>query len=881
MKNTIINRALSLVVLSTFLLNDICFGLGVQPGSTQAPIKDAMYALGRKLIATKVGPGSIDWDKCPPGSFVGNGQVPGAEFINADYSNPPAGWANNPILQKTNLIDAFKYFRDNEAKIPPEFLDIREGFFDVDAEKGELPISRLEASIEQGRIKYTLIVHTEFVQIWNHIRQNDVWYKPENSDRVRSVAWGIFYRVAKHEMTDLRKNGSKIKSAGHIGFSFGGLQIEEDEAAANGIKGQYSVTNDAIWMWFLASYAFANTTRYNNETLSERIKWLCLGDGRQYIKGEFPLTWDQSHETLGEKRVLKPMTDLACGINYHFFSTGRSVPEFEIDQTFVEEYMERAGKIVRNLYATGSGEQLNKDKVLAALQALQIARKKETTLAELAKNTGLQAHEVRSVIILINKELPVKEKFMLLSGGQVIIPAAAKVRETAETKLLYGKNGGMRAVDIVGGELDGVYVEINPANGRAVVYKNKGGPALRPIDPVRCNKAMELIKADLAARKAAATAAKETPASLDASAPAPTVPSPMPQDGEKPEHRDVLGTTGRGYTTGIGQTPTQNEASGSADQKIQPVVDDSIEVLDYYDEGGNVVGTLPKSEIHAKRLLHKHMQCFVVNSKGQLLLQQRAKSEDNPLLWDKSIGGHVKAAEPMDECLVREFVEELHGNVPLSSAISVTNVGERRFISNRLKKDSSGYKQESLIISAYVTLYDGDIVKGPDVNDTRWVMREELEGWLKSRPGDFTNDFKELYALYANKIFPPLSSDAKPGEAQVLGKSGHGDTTGKGPTRGEGDFIAGRKAPLDQAARLRELMADRKGPPVIQIISEYIISLGLDKGPGAEKLSANELEIIYKSVAFLKDSKVELIVPQSLKFTNAMKRAIKEIGKRE
>ncbi len=550
MRNTILNRALSLVVLSTFLLNDICFGLGVQPGSTQAPTKDAMYALGRKLIATKVGPGSIDWDKCPPGSFVGNGQVPGAEFINADYSNPPAGWANNPILQKTNLIDAFKYFRDNEAKIPPELLDIREGFFDVDAEKGELPISRLEASFEQGRMKYTLIVHTEFVQIWNHIRQNDVWYKPENSDRVRSVAWGIFYRVAKHEMTDLRKNGSGIKSAGHIGFSFGGLQIEEDEAAANGIKGQYSVTNDAIWMWFLASYAFANTTRYNNETLSERIKWLCLGDGRQYIKGEFPLTWDQSYATLGEKRVLKPMTDLACGINYHFFSTGRSVPEFEIDQTFVEEYMERAGKIVRNLYATGSGEQLNKDKVLAALQALKIDRKKETTLAELAKNTVLQAHEVRSVIILINKELPVKERFILLSGGEVIIPVAAKVRETAETKLVYGKNGGMGAVAIVGGELDGVYVEINPANGRAVVYKNKGGPALKPIDPARCNKAIELIKADLAARKAAAAAAKETPASPDASVSAPTVPSPMPQGGEKPGQRNVLGEVGSGSTDG-------------------------------------------------------------------------------------------------------------------------------------------------------------------------------------------------------------------------------------------------------------------------------------------------------------------------------------------
>ncbi|MCX5666686.1 MAG: hypothetical protein NT036_06625, partial [Candidatus Omnitrophica bacterium] len=72
-----------------------------------------------------------------------------------------------------------------------------------------------------------------------------------------------------------------------------------------------------------------------------------------------------------------------------------------------------------------------------------------------------------------------------------------------------------------------------------------------------------------------------------------------------------------------------------------------------------------------------------------------------------------------------------------------------------------------------------------------------------------------------------------------------------------------------------------KGPPVIQIISEYSINLGLDKGPGAEKLSANELETIYKAVELLKDSKVELIIPQSLKFTNAMKRAIREIGKRE
>ena len=77
--------------------------------------------------------------------------------------------------------------------------------------------------------------------MWNHIRQNDVWFDVnlgKGNRRTVSVAWGIFYRIAKHEMADLEKDGLFPKSLGHLRFDpdTTGVYLREDETLANTIE---------------------------------------------------------------------------------------------------------------------------------------------------------------------------------------------------------------------------------------------------------------------------------------------------------------------------------------------------------------------------------------------------------------------------------------------------------------------------------------------------------------------------------------------------------------------------------------------------------------------------------------------------------------------
>lgn len=367
MRKNILGKVLPIIVLTSFLFNDICFSLGTQPGTTQPPTRDEMYALGQKLFAARKGPHAIDWDRSIPRKFIGQApEIDGAQIVETNYSNPPKEWNNNRLLQETDLIKALKSFASTQADLRGANFDIRKGYFPVDQSRGEIPIAR----IEKAPGKYMLIVHTEFVQAWNHIRNNDVWFEHTFSDgetRIVSAAWAIFYRLAKHEMSDLQKSSRYPKSAGHIArpYNMPDLQIMRNEIIANTIGGRYNILNDGIWLWFLSSYSFTDNVRYDNDKLTERITWLFDSDDpdvRKMTREEFP------NLALPRQRIYSMHRSLAMRIalftNYHFFSrSGIAVPRFKIEPELISEYeiRERARETVGitepPLYVTGYDEE--------------------------------------------------------------------------------------------------------------------------------------------------------------------------------------------------------------------------------------------------------------------------------------------------------------------------------------------------------------------------------------------------------------------------------------------------------------------------------------------------------------------------------------------
>ena len=73
MRRFTVNKINFIIIATLFLFNDICFGLGTQPGSTQpATERGYVCAQDKNYLQAKVGPGgSIGFDHYKPGFFEG------------------------------------------------------------------------------------------------------------------------------------------------------------------------------------------------------------------------------------------------------------------------------------------------------------------------------------------------------------------------------------------------------------------------------------------------------------------------------------------------------------------------------------------------------------------------------------------------------------------------------------------------------------------------------------------------------------------------------------------------------------------------------------------------------------------------------------------
>lgn len=84
------------------------------------------------------------------------------------------------------------------------------------------------------------------------------------------------------------------------------------------------------------------------------------------------------------------------------------------------------------------------------------------------------------------------------------------------------------------------------------------------------------------------------------------------------------------------------------------------EIIDILDENGIIIGKKSKKEAHKDGSWHQAAHVWIYNSKGELLLQLRARDKDNyPGMWDISAAGHIALGENPDDCALREIYEEI------------------------------------------------------------------------------------------------------------------------------------------------------------------------------------------------------------------------------
>ena len=85
-----------------------------------------------------------------------------------------------------------------------------------------------------------------------------------------------------------------------------------------------------------------------------------------------------------------------------------------------------------------------------------------------------------------------------------------------------------------------------------------------------------------------------------------------------------------------------------------------MELLDVVDENNDILGIVEERKIvHEKALWHRLVSCWIMNEKGEILLQKRSSiKKRNPNKWSRT-GGHVNAGESVENAIIREVKEEI------------------------------------------------------------------------------------------------------------------------------------------------------------------------------------------------------------------------------
>ena len=130
------------------------------------------------------------------------------------------------------------------------------------------------------------------------------------------------------------------------------------------------------------------------------------------------------------------------------------------------------------------------------------------------------------------------------------------------------------------------------------------------------------------------------------------------------------------------------------------------EILEIVDDNNNVIGKATRGECYEKGLLHRAVNIFIYNSKGQIFLHKRSdKKLKYPGYWDLSCSEHVKPGESFEVAAKRGLQEELNVEIELEEIIPIHRMDS---------SDKEGKYHDNELIITYKGVYDGKVKLDPE-----------------------------------------------------------------------------------------------------------------------------------------------------------------------
>lgn len=153
-------------------------------------------------------------------------------------------------------------------------------------------------------------------------------------------------------------------------------------------------------------------------------------------------------------------------------------------------------------------------------------------------------------------------------------------------------------------------------------------------------------------------------------------------------------------------------------------------------EHDEAIGTMEKLEAHQKGLLHRAISVFIFDSRGRLLLQQRAAHKYHSAgLWTNTCCSHPAPGEPALAAAHRRLEEEMGMQVPLTFAFT---------FHYRAPFDNGLIEHE--LDHVFIGYADHSPTPNPaEVAAYRWIDRTTIDRENKKNPEVYTAWFKLIY----------------------------------------------------------------------------------------------------------------------------------------
>lgn len=155
------------------------------------------------------------------------------------------------------------------------------------------------------------------------------------------------------------------------------------------------------------------------------------------------------------------------------------------------------------------------------------------------------------------------------------------------------------------------------------------------------------------------------------------------------------------------------------------------------------VGTMPKMEAHEKAVLHRAFSVFIMNDKGETMLQRRAAHKyHSPSLWTNTCCSHQRKGETSIEAGKRRLKEEMGFSAELEELFW--------FI---YKAPFDNGLTEHELDHVLIGSYEGDPeINEDEVSQWKWMFPEDIKQDIFDFPENYTVWFKIIFEKFYDHL---------------------------------------------------------------------------------------------------------------------------------